>query len=147
TAPGFHPLELLSFLGEHFLTYSPLLFFGLVWATIASWRRAQQNFKVLYLLWFGLPVFLLYAVLSINKAAAPNWDGLAYLSLAILAISYWRERSASRDQMRHWTNAAVVLGLIMSAALTGFMVSPRGIGKRERDPTDRIRGWRTFAES
>jgi hypothetical protein len=147
TAPGFHPLELLSFLGEHFLTYSPLLFFGLAWATIASWRRAQRNFKVLYLLWFGLPVFLLYTVLSINKAAAPNWDGLAYLSLAILAISYWRERSASRDQMRHWTNAAIVLGLIMSAALTGFMVGPLGIGRRERDPADRIRGWRTFAES
>ena len=30
------------------VTYSPLLFLGLAWATIASWRRAQQNFKVLY---------------------------------------------------------------------------------------------------
>ena len=70
--PGFHPLELLTFLGEHFATYSPLLFLGLAWATIASWRRAQRNFKVLYLLWFGLPVFFLYAILSCNKAAAPT---------------------------------------------------------------------------
>jgi Dolichyl-phosphate-mannose-protein mannosyltransferase len=147
TAPGFHPFELLLFLGEHFLTYSPLLYFGLVWATIASWRRAKQNFKVLYLLWFGLPVFFLYALLSINKAAAPNWDALAYLSLAILAISYWRERSASREQMRNWTNAAVVVGLIMSALLTGLMVGHIGIGRSDRDPADRIRGWRTFAES
>ena len=33
-APGFHPLELLTFLGEHFATYSPLLFLGLVWAGV-----------------------------------------------------------------------------------------------------------------
>jgi 4-amino-4-deoxy-L-arabinose transferase-like glycosyltransferase len=99
--PGFHPLELLTFLGEHFVTYSPLLFLGLAWAVIASWRRARQNFKVLFLLWFGLPVFLLYTILSFNKAAAPNWDGLAFLSLGILAISYWRERSASRAASTH----------------------------------------------
>jgi hypothetical protein len=79
-APGFHPLELGTFLGEHFITYSPLLFLGLVWATIASWRRARQNFKVLYLLWFGLPVFLLYTILSFNKPPPPT--GMALPSSA-----------------------------------------------------------------
>jgi len=145
--PGFHPLELLTFLGEHFATYSPLLFLGLAWATIASWRRAQRNFKVLYLLWFGLPVFFLYAILSCNKAAAPNWDALAFLSLGVLAVSYWRERAASRTGTRNWSNAAVVLALFMSAALVGLMVNPFGIGRRGRDPSDRLRGWRTLAEA
>ena len=146
-APGFHPLELLAFLGEHFVTYSPLLFLGLVWAVIASWRRAQQSFKVLYLLWFGLPVFLLYALLSLNKAAAPNWDALAFLSLGVLAISYWRERSASRVAAKNWTKAAVVLGLVMSALLVGLMVNGRGFDRRGRDPSDRLRGWRSTAEA
>jgi hypothetical protein len=145
--PGIHPLELVTFLAEHFATYSPLLFLGLAWATIRSWRRAEQNFKVLYLLWFGLPVFILYTLLSINKAAAPNWDGLAYLSLAILAISYWRERSASRQRARNWMSAALLLGLLMSAALIVMMVSRVGIGRHGRDPTDRLRGWRTFAQA
>ncbi len=144
---GVHPLELLSFLGEHFVTYSPLLFFGLAWATIASWRRARENFKVLYLLWFGLPVFALYAILSINKAAAPNWDCLAFLSLGVLAISYWRERSASRTTARNWTNAATILGLLMSAALIALMLSPAGIPGRKNDPSDRVRGWRALAEA
>jgi hypothetical protein len=134
--PGFHPLELLTFLGEHFATYSPLLFLGLAWATIASWRRAQRNFKVLYLLWFGLPVFLLYAILSCNKAAAPNWDALAFLSLGVLAVSYWRERAASRTGARNWSNAAVVLALFMSASLIGLMVNPSG-SAGGRDPSDR----------
>jgi 4-amino-4-deoxy-L-arabinose transferase-like glycosyltransferase len=39
--PGFHPFQLLTFLGEHFVTYSPLLFLGLVWAVVASWPRLQ----------------------------------------------------------------------------------------------------------
>ena len=146
-APGFHPLELLSFLAEHFATYSPLLFLGLAWATIASWRRSQQNFKVFYLLWFGAPVFLFHAVLSINKAAAPNWDGLAFLSLGVLAISYWRERSASRASVRRWTNAAVILGLVMSALLIWLMVGNVAINRFGRDPADRLRGWRPLAEA
>lgn len=146
-APGFHPLELLTFLGEHFATYSPLLFLGLAWATIGSWRRAQSNFKVFYLLWFGLPVFLVYTILSFNQAAAPNWDGLAFLSLAILAISYWRERSASRQGARNWTNAAILVGLLMSAVLIGWMVNHSGIDRHGRDPSDRLRGWSALGEA
>ncbi len=146
-APGFHPLELLIFLGEHFAVYSPLLFLGLVWATIGSWRRAQQNFKVLFLLWFGLPVFLIYLVLSFNKAAAPNWDGLAFLSLSILAVSYWRERAASRTAAYHWTNAAVFISLLMSALLIGFMAHPVGFERSGQDPTDRLRGWASLGRA
>ncbi len=88
-----------------------------------------------------MPVFLLYTVLSVNKAAAPNWDGLGFLSLGVLAISYWRERSASRASSRNWTNAAVILGLLMSALLVGWMVNPFGIERRKGDPSDRVRGW------
>jgi 4-amino-4-deoxy-L-arabinose transferase-like glycosyltransferase len=146
-ALGLHPLELLAFLGEHFAVYSPLLFLGLLWAMIASWRRARQNFKVLYLLWFGLPLFLFYALLSINKAAAPNWDGLAFLSLGILAISYWRERSAARVAVKNWMNAAIILGLVMSALLVALMVHNTGLNRRRGDPTDRLRGWRVTAEA
>ncbi len=145
SAPGFHPLELLTFLGEHFATYSPLFFFGLLWATIVSWRRAQRNFVVFYLLWFGLPVFFVYLVLSINEAAAPNWDSLAFPSLGILAVSYWRERAASRGRALAWANAGVFLALFMSAALIVLMLNPVGIKRRGRDPTDRLRGWKAMA--
>ncbi len=145
-APGFHPLELLAFLGEHFVTYSPLLFLGLAWAVIASWRRrARDQFRTLYLLWFGLPVFFLYTLLSINKAAAPNWDGLAFLSLALLAISYWRERAAAHDGVRKWAAGALLLGALLSAVLVGFMTNNHGIERRHHDPTDRLRGWKSMA--
>ncbi len=96
SAPGFHIGELLLFLVVHFAVYSPLLFLALAWAVLRSWRRARQQFKGSFLLWFGVPVFALYFILSINRAANPNWDGLAFLSLGILAASYWRERLESR---------------------------------------------------
>ncbi|HWN65354.1 MAG TPA: glycosyltransferase family 39 protein, partial [Candidatus Binatus sp.] len=85
---GFHPLELLAFLGEHFLAYSPLLFLALAWGVIGSWQRLNQQFKVLFLFWFGLPVFIFYFLLSLNKAAAPNWDALSILGFGLLAVYF-----------------------------------------------------------
>jgi 4-amino-4-deoxy-L-arabinose transferase-like glycosyltransferase len=146
-SPGFHPAELLSFLAAHFATFSPLLFLGLAWAVIASWRRAQQQFKVLYLIWFGLPVFFLYVLLSIHKAAAPNWDGLAFLSLGILGISYWRERATARATVKNWATAAILIGLLMSLLLVSLILSNTGIRRHGRDPSDRLRGWRATAEA
>jgi hypothetical protein len=92
-------------------------------------------------------VFLLYLILSFNKAAAPNWDALAFPSLGVLAVSYWRERAASRSGAHSWTNAAVMLALLMSALLVGLMVNPIGIKRRGHDPSDRLRGWRILAEA
>ena len=57
---GFHPTEVLWFLAQHFIVYSPLLFLALVWGVIASGRRINQQFDVLFLMWFGLPVFVFY---------------------------------------------------------------------------------------
>src|SRR5437868_1546856 len=107
---GIHPLELLGFLFGHFLTFSPLLFLALAWAVIANWRRARQQFKVLYLFWFGVPVFAFYFLLSINDEAAPNWDVLAFLSLAVLAASFWTERLEPSRLIRRFLAVGLVLG-------------------------------------
>lgn len=147
-APGFNPLELLSFLGVHFLIYSPLLFAGVVWAVFRSWRRAHQQFKGTFLIWCGMPVFILYFVLSINKAANPNWDGLAFLSLGILAASYWRERLESRPNMRRWAGVALGLALLMSLpALNSDLLRSAGYEFKRREPADRMRGWETAANA
>src|SRR5438105_15880464 len=96
---GLHPVEVLSFVGEHFLAYSPFLFLALAWGVIGSWRRVNQQFKVLFLMWFGLPVFLFYLFLSLNKAAAPNWDGLAFLGFGLLRSE---ERRVGKECRSGW---------------------------------------------
>jgi len=141
-APGFHPLELLSFWGMHFVMCSPLLFLGLAWAVIAKCRRMNQQFKSLYLLWFGLPVFAFYTLLSFNKAALANWDALALPSFGVLAVSYWRERAASRAHVGVWAGIAFGIGLLMSLlAVDSDILRSAGFHLPWREPSDRMRGW------
>ena len=146
---GIHPLELLGFLGAHFLTFSPLLFLALAWAVVANWRRARQQFKILYLFWFGLPVFGFYFLLSLNDQAAPNWDVLAFISLAILAASYWTERIESNRGAARFLTAAVWLSLILSLFVvdTDLLRTLDLPFPHHRDPADRARGWKSASRA
>lgn len=147
-APGLHPLELFEFLFQHFGVYSPLLFLGLAWAVIASWRRVHQQFKVLFLMWFGLPIFIFYLLLSINKSAAPNWDALAVISLSVLAVTYWRDRIESHRWLSAALAAAFLLGILTSVfALNSDVMRTAGFHLWRRDPADRMRGWRGSAQA
>src|SRR5213593_2236235 len=139
---GFHPAEILSFVGEHFLAYSPFLFLALAWGVIGSWRRVNQQFKVLFLMWFGLPVFLFYLLLSVNKSAAPNWDGLAFLGFGLLAIHFWWEKLERSVMLRIAAVAAMLVGLSMSiVALNTDLLRTVGYKFKRSDPSDRMRGW------
>ena len=141
---GFHPAEVLAFLGQHFLAYSPFLFLALAWGVIGSWRRVNQQFKVLFLMWFGLPVFVFYLLLSVNKSAAPNWDGLAFLGFGLLAIYFWWERVETSLLLRLCAGVALLVGLIMSViALDTDLLRTAGFEFSRRDPSDRMRGWKS----
>jgi PIN domain nuclease of toxin-antitoxin system len=146
---GIRPLEVLGFLGAHFLTFSPLLFLALAWAVVANWRRARQQFKVLYLFWFGVPVFAFYFLLSLNDQAAPNWDVLAFISLAILAASYWTERLESNRAAARFLSLGILLGLVVSlfAVDTDLFRSMNLPFPHHRDPADRVRGWKSAARA
>src|SRR5205823_10534584 len=141
---AFHPFEILSFLGEHFLAYSPFLFLALAWGVIASWRRVNQQFKVLFLMWFGLPVFAFYFLLSINKSAAPNWDALAFLGFGLLAIYFWWERLERSLILRLCAGVALLVGLSMSViALDTDLLRTTDFELQRSDPSDRMRGWKS----
>jgi hypothetical protein len=142
---GFRPLEALKFFGEHFLFYSPLLFLTLAWGVVGSWRRINQQFKVLFLFWFGLPVFAVYLLVSMNKVATPNWDAVSFLSFGLLAIYFWRERVEGSIALRRWVGAALLLGLIISVlALDSDLLRSAGLRFWRSDPSDRMRGWKSM---
>jgi Dolichyl-phosphate-mannose-protein mannosyltransferase len=141
---GFHPLEPLKFFAEHFIFYSPLLFTALVWAVIASWRRVNQQFKVLFLFWFGAPVFVFYLLLSLNHVATPNWDAVSFISFGLLAATYWLERIQSRA-VQSFAVAAVLLGFVISLfSLDSDLLRSAGFHFWRSDPSDRLRGWKSM---
>src|SRR5437879_2143096 len=141
---GFRPLEPLKFFGEHFLFYSPLLFAALVWGVIGSCRRVNQQFKVLFLFWFGLPVFAFYLLLSINHVATPNWDAVSFLGFGLLAVHYWNERIAMRG-VRIFATAAVLLSFVISFfSLDSDLLRSVGFRFFRSDPRDRLRGWKSM---
>ena len=145
---GFHPTEVLSFLGQHFIVYSPLLFLALAWGVIASSRRINQQFKVLFLMWFGLPVFGFYLLLSINKSAAPNWDGLAFFGFGLVATYFWWKRVQTSFFYRVSASVAVLVGLVMSVvALNTDSLRVAGYQLPRSDPSDRMRGWKSATEA
>ena len=146
---GIRPMEVLGFLGAHFLTFSPLLFLALAWAVVANWRRARQQFKILYLFWFGLPVFVFYFLLSFNDQAAPNWDVLAFISLIVLAAAFWTERLASSRAAARFLGTGILLGLGLSlfALDTDILRTLNLPFPHHRDPADRVRGWKSASRA
>lgn len=141
---GFRPLEAFKFFGEHFLFYSPLLFAALVWGVIGSWRRVNQQFKILFLFWFGLPVCAFYFLLSMNHVATPNWDAVSFLSFGLLAVHYWCERIEARG-VRIFATAAIFLGFVISLfSLDSDLLRSAGFRFWRSDPSDRLRGWKAM---
>jgi 4-amino-4-deoxy-L-arabinose transferase-like glycosyltransferase len=148
---GFRPLEPLKFFGEHFIFYSPLLFGALVWAVVASWRRVNQQFKVLFLFWFGVPVFVFYALLSLNHVPTPNWDAVCFISFGLLAVHFWNERTENR-RVRIFVTAAVLVGFLFSffsldtdmLRSAGMLRFLKTVHLLRSDPSDRWRGWKTM---
>jgi 4-amino-4-deoxy-L-arabinose transferase-like glycosyltransferase len=148
---GFRPLEPLKFFGEHFIFYSPLLFGLLAWAVVGSLKRVNQQFKVLFLFWFGVPVFIFYFLLSLNHVPTPNWDAVSFLSFGLLAAHYWTERIGDRG-IKVFATAAVALGLLFSfLSLDSDMLRSTEIVRLLKilhlfrsDPSDRWRGWKSM---
>ena len=145
----FSVLEVLTFLAEHFGVYSPVIFGGLVASIYWGWNRAANHFKPRFLLAFAVPLLTLYFTISWKHAGEPNWTAPAMISLSILAVAQWHELLRSTEWARRYTLAALALGGLASLCIVD-MEMLRRIGipwPYTLDPTERLRGWRTAAET
>ena len=90
-----------------------------------------------------MPVFAFYFLLSCNKAAAPNWDALAFVGFGLLAVGYWREKLEGRPGWQRAAAAAFLLGIAMSVvALDTDLLRSVGIVLRH-DHSNQLRGWKS----
>ena len=139
----FSPLEILAFIGGQAGVISPLIFLGVL--ATAFWHRLtaplpQREFR--FALALFAPLFLLYVLLSFQKAGQPNWAAAAYIGGLILLARGWREASRQHRWGRGLAVAALALALLETIILhdTAWLHLPPG-----KDPLDRARGSRDLA--
>lgn len=149
TAYAVHPGQFFEFLGAHFGVYSPLIFGALMLALWWARPLAATHFKPRFLVIFSVPLLVMYFVLSVKQAGEANWTAPAFVSLGILAAALWHERARTSAGMARFAVAALATGLVMSAIIANTDTL-RVLGLRygyARDPSARLRGWRTSAEA
>ncbi len=135
--------------GMQLAIYSPLILLGFLVALLGSIKRSFQNSKICFLLAFGWPLLLIYTIFSLFQAGEPGWTGPAFVSIAILATHFWLHIVKQNRLVGAACAVALVLsGLISSLALNTDLLRMIGIPfPYALDPSSRMRGWKTLAES
>ena len=144
----FRPEELLAFVGLHFGVYSPLIFGGMLAALYWGWRGMKgEDFRVKFLMFFALPLLVMYCVLSLKKSGEANWTAPAFVSLGILTAAFWYELAQQSLRARRFAAWALGLGLVLSlCVLNTDAVRRLGVPWSYRmDPGGRLRGWESVA--
>ncbi len=160
--------EFGKFFTTHLGVYSPLVLVGLLVAIVWGWRRSGLRFlfwikppgnvprspnpegeKARFLLAFGLPLVVMYALLAFKTAGEPNWTAPGFLSLSILAAALWHERAGTSRPAAVFAVAALAVGLGSSVAVldTDALRAAGVPWEYRRDPSARLLGWRTTAQA
>jgi len=142
------PLGPLEFLAGQAGLVSPLLWAGLVAFAWRGWRRTVRNSRAPAYLLFCLsgPWLLAFTALSGLQRVEANWPAPAYLA-AIPGLAWaaggglWYLR-----RRRLWLGLALGLAVASSAAIHVQALHPWLPLPPERDPTERVRGWRALAD-
>jgi hypothetical protein len=141
-----HPGEPLLFLGAHAVVYSPFIFIGMLFAL---WRAltGRIHLKSRFLLFFSVPLLLLYAVLALKKAGEPNWTAPAFLGLGILTVAFWHEKARQAPWAARLAVVALATGIVMSLVIINpDLLRKAGVAiPYAWDPVSRARGWNTSA--
>lgn len=149
---GFLPAltSLATFVGSQLLVLSPLapaLFVAVGVASAKQWRQIGSGARLLWT--FSLPPLLAFAILSVRQNVNANWPAVCYLSAAVL-LSLWARGALpvtlETQRVRRLFAPAVAIGAAFAVVTYAvpFLVVPLGVAGTARDPTARLRGWRSL---
>ncbi|MEM7145534.1 MAG: glycosyltransferase family 39 protein [Verrucomicrobiota bacterium] len=143
-APGFNPLNFLTFFAGHFFTYSPLIFAGLVWALILAAVRFGKDDSETFLFFFAAPIIAVYFILSFNQAGELNWTAPGFITAGLLLPHFWQQAKLSGRLKRNLRSATLALGGLMSLLMMNTDLA-RQVGAPwpyAYDFQSRLRGWK-----
>lgn len=137
----------LEFLLGQVGVLSPLLFAALVaFMIVGPSRRVRYAHTEAYLMWcLATPLLLVTFLLSFVHKVEANWPAVAYLSAvagAAWALSggWWYLK-----RRKLWAGFAIAIGLCLTLLIHAQALWALIPLDEHRDPTARLRGWKTMA--
>ena len=71
------------------LLLNPIFLIGIVWASVAFWRRSRSNPRLVYFFSMGAPLFLVGLLFGLRSRILPNWIAPSVPPLLCLLVGYW----------------------------------------------------------
>jgi hypothetical protein len=123
-------------------------------------RPPAPQRAVVFLMWMGLPLFVMCVVGSMRSKMQVNWPAAAYFSWMILTAYFIATRLADVGKWRRWRGwfwGAVVFGVAMMPVAHNFEILYPPIARynawraakgkkplefRQADPTAKLKGWK-----
>jgi 4-amino-4-deoxy-L-arabinose transferase-like glycosyltransferase len=136
------PQEVLSFLAQQAGIISPIFFLGLMVAVCLPRFAPTPRVPTGYLLSLFLPLFLVYLLLSFQKASQANWAAAAYVAGLVLLAAKCCEATV----IHRWARWPTATGLVLAFLQTSLLHETSWLHLPGRfDPLDRARGSRDLA--
>lgn len=140
---------LFEFIGAEAGLLNPIFFVGMVWASIAGWRKRPRDLRMIYFFSMAAPVVFVYLLQSLHARVLPNWIVPAILPLMFMMVIYWDEYR-QLPWVRRTFRAGLIIGLLGMIFLTDTDISKVVTGHYlpvTMDPLHRIRGWHSVAHN
>ena len=134
--------NLISFLGEQFGVFGPMLILALIFLVIL-FLRGQIEKRDAWLLCFILPVLLIVTAQSFISRANANWAAPAYIGATIL-VSGWLSANYHRWILKV---SFSLHALTMAIIIFYFLSIPGYYPPLKSDPLRKLRGWSELSQS
>jgi len=132
----------------HFGVYSPIVFLLILASLGCGWAAARTERTPRFLLCFGLPLLIMYGLLSFNRSGEANWTSPGMVTLGMLAVHTWLPRAQAGGWARKLVVAAPIVAIFMSALVLNTDIV-RSVGVPwlyKKDPGGRLRAWSATAK-
>jgi len=132
----------LEFLGAEFVLLNPWFLVATLIALIGWWRMPRREVRLVYFFSMGVPVFLLYTLLSLKSRVHPNWIAPSVLPMLCFMALFWEDRPRPRF-FKSWLASGLIFGFFAALVIhdtnlvqkiTGYPLPP------QIDPLRRVRG-------
>ena len=136
---------------------NPVNYVLIVIALIALFKNKnfiEQEYSRIFL-WVSIPLWIVFTSFSIFRSTLPHWTSPAFISLILIAASYWSGRKPEQKPIFLWIKfPTFFLVSLMFIALYLINYSPFQLGKKssvsnfgEDDFTQDLYGWNQVGES